>query len=247
MVENDSSKSSILMYEQTTKEFAAIFHGVNLDNPNILPERTLASQNNIRRSDVNSLLKILKYNGLVKGKQGSGNHLVTDNPKEIATNSLKNSLFCLLHFEYVNSKEINQIREKLELMIFDDWCSLLPNEQRRRLLKLEYHAINMEDALQESLTLSDDAIDRIIENDICFHEILDSSTENTFLSILIDAMSQLRIQGIRNFWTNASRLQKETLIESHFLIINALKITNIEKRREEYLKSIKAHYNDSQL
>ncbi len=247
MAENDFSKFQVLVDEQITKEFESIFQGVNLNNPSILPERKLASLNNIKRSDVNSWLKILKYNGLVKGKQGSGNYLVTSNPKATATNSLKNNLFYLIHFKYVDSKEVNQTREKLELMIFDDWCLLSSNEQRRRMLQLEYHSINMEEALHEDSTLSDGAIDKIIENDICFHEILGCSTENTFISILIDAMSQLRIQEIKNFWINANPSQKETLIESHFLIIDALKTKNIEKRKTAYINAIKTHYNGSKL
>jgi len=249
MEKNIFTESRALENYKKLEQFKKIFNGININNPNIPPERTLASTNNMKRSEVNSLIQTLKYNGLVKGKQGSGNSLITDDLKLTATQALSNTVFSLVHFGYINSIEINEMREKLEIMIFEEWCSLNVNEQRRRILQLEYFVVNMEEALNEinNTTLNDDFLNKIIKNDISFHELLGRSTNNTFFSTLIGAMAQLRTQEISNFWRNANPSQRQELIEIHFRILNALKNDDIEKRRVKYVDAIRAHYKSARL
>lgn len=249
MEENIFLESEVLENYKKLEQFKKIFNNININNPNIPPERTLADKNNMKRSEITFLIQALKYNGLVKGKQGSGNSLITNNIKFTAIQALSNTIFSLVHFGYINSTEINDMREKLEIMIFEEWNSIDVNEQRKKILQLKYFVINMEEALNEinNTALNDDSLNKIIKNDVSFHELLGSSTNNTFLSILIGAMAQLRTQEISNFWINANFSQRKKLIETHFLILNTLEIDDIEKRRIKYIDAIRLHYKSAKL
>lgn len=208
-------------YEKAIDYIRQLIADGKLQSGSRLPtERTIADTLHISRNSTREALRTLENMGIMESKQGSGNYLVGGMPTKLA------DIFdMMLLMQQTTPKEICQFRRSIEKSV----CDLIIRNPEAELEKIPL--------VLDTFLASEP--DKQIELDRQFHYLLIHSTQNQFLIMLMDAMTDLYRRWINMVLREANDSLKLKLHASHHAMYQSL----LHKDLIACMKAIDEHYD----
>jgi GntR family transcriptional regulator, transcriptional repressor for pyruvate dehydrogenase complex len=185
----------------------------------------LAENFQVGRSAIREALSALKAMGLVEMKQGEGTFVKGFEAKQIT--------FPLSTAILMNKKDVAHLLEVRKIIESGTAASAARNRNASDLQAMS-HALEQMEHVQGDEELGEKA-------DFTFHLALSAASQNPLLSKLMDHVSGLMAETMketRRLWLYSKQTTMEKLYEQHVEIYNAIEKQNEEKARQAMLSHL---------
>jgi GntR family transcriptional repressor for pyruvate dehydrogenase complex len=190
-------------------------------------ERELAEQFGVSRTVIREAVKLLQMKGLVRVVSGSGTY-VSHVSSEIVADSI--GLFMTSHEH--TFQDLLEIRRFLEVEIAGLAAERATAED---IQKLEESFSEMKGALANSERTTED-LERFVQADIKFHQLLSQATKNSLLPLLHDTLNSLLLEFSRKVSEMPGAPEKA--VEYHGKVLECVRQKNIEEAQETMSKHL---------
>lgn len=175
-------------------------------------ERAIAQTLGIGRNSIREALSILHGMGIIERKQGSGNYICGD-----AGKSIGQIILMMLALKRVSREDICEFRRGMEKTV----CSAVIKKgiAGEHSLALKACLERLESA-QLELSKCDDAeravcLSKLAAADDDFHNVLIKAADNSLMSVVMDAVTQVYKEFIEHVIYNAGENVRDELMDCH--------------------------------
>lgn len=216
-------KENIREYEKAILFVKQQIEQGNLQIGSRLPtERVISETLGISRNSTREALRIMENMGVTESRQGSGNYLSENLSEKVSL-----MIDMMLIMKKTTLSQISEFRRSMEKTVCDMLITQVENDDI---------ILNIKDSIN---TFMDTTLDNQIELDKKFHYFLICATDNNFLIMLMNAVSDIYRKSIDIILKNASVETKSEIHKYHNLILDSL----IFKNRGLCMMAIDAHYD----
>lgn len=211
-------------YQKTIDYIFALIESGMIKNGDQLPtERSFSERLGISRNSIREALRTLENLGLVECRQGSGTYL-TDHVSETFTKTIN----IMLMLKHTTKAEICTFRRHMEKAI----CSYIISSGCSK---------EHQDTISSSLAklLDADDIHSLVQADTEFHYALINATENSFMTTIMDSVSDVYRKWIDEMQTLCPEELRPELIECHKKIAEGI----LSGDYKACVKAIDRHYD----
>lgn len=186
-------------------------------------ERNISETLSISRNSTREALRVMESMGVMERRQGSGNYMSGN-----MSDSVKRLISLMLTINSISREEVYAFRRQMEKAV----CTSI----------IEKHNENITDWCDEVMQLLEcktENLEEEVNQDKRFHFMLVERTDNRFLIILMDAVTDIYREWIDYVIRNADDNTKENLKNAHTAIINGIRNLDLIKCFE----AIDRHYD----
>ncbi|MCI1930178.1 MAG: GntR family transcriptional regulator [Clostridia bacterium] len=218
---NNEIEKSIKSYEKVLEYVKnGIVSGSIKQGDKLPTERYLADMLNIGRYSVREGIRVLESLGIAECIQGGGNY-ISDHFEE----GLARVVTMIVLLKKINCTEIDDFRRGLE--------------KQAMLLCIDSENIDCGILMKFAESMRTDNVEECTEFDSQFHRYIYDSADNTLITTVLEALSEITSSLIGNVWKITDNEEKFRLVNCHIKIAECL----IKRDKTKVEDVVNKHYD----